>query len=275
MKIKWGQGNFLPAPQKEGEPTSEPAFEVPRYEERPVEKPSAPEAKKPEWVSPYKNVVGPADTSLNGIPISADRAQRWKDRMMLAYDRINKELTELSFFKEIYELMGSKNQKGYYPGGQSRFMPMEPMLKTFNDLINSYVTNIADANLKDAFMFGVKYVAAFNDLRTMLSRMVKNQDNKLKLDHAIWSTQKFMWKRIKDLLNIHDIGSQDLGMSPEEATAARKILGQLPRGTWTYGPMQDPTAPLLKARTWTHQNKQRGTMTRLLKEIEQEKGNKK
>jgi hypothetical protein len=219
LRAKYAAINQLPDPQ----------------EQRVNEEPSTSE--QGEWKSPYLDVKGPADTSL-GVPIDASRAQRWKDRMILAYDRIKKELTDMPFFKEIYEEMGPR--AGGTGGGST---PMEPILRVFNDLINSYVVNVANSNLKDAFLFGVKYVAAFNDLRDMLPRMVKDRQHMFALDAAIWSTQKFIWKRVKDLLNIHDIGSADISLPPEEAAEMKKILGKLPRGTWTYGPMKDPTKP--------------------------------
>src|SRR5580698_5033079 len=158
MRAKYAAINQLPDPQeqrlKEDPSTSETEY-VGGMGVRPSDNPKTP--------SPYDQVSGPADTSL-GVPISADRAQRWKDRMVLAYDRIKKELTELPFFKEIYAEMSRPFEK------------MEPMLRTFNDLIDAYVVDVARSNLKDAFLFGTKYVAAFNDLRDMLPRMVKDRE---------------------------------------------------------------------------------------------------
>jgi hypothetical protein len=230
FKAKYGQGNFLPTPQIEGV----------------KEEPSTPPGIK---VEPYAEIAkGPMDTSL-GVPIAADRAQKWKDKMILAYDRIKKDLTTLPFFKDIYKEMTG-----------IPFVKNEPMLETFNKLIDAYVVNVANANLKDAFAFGVKYVDSFNSLRDMLPRMVKDREKMHKLDHAIWSTQKYIWRKVKDLLNIHDIGSGDVSMGPEEAAEMKRIIGKLPRGTWSYGPMADPTKPLF------HQNRRENVKT-LLKRI--------
>lgn len=269
LQVKWGQQNCLPAPQREGEEERRaPEFEVPRFEEKLMEerrppnfeetKPPQPEPMKPKpakepWVSPYNKVEGTPDRSL-GFPIDAARAQRWKDRMVLAYDRIKRDLTEMPFFQNLYKEMGSQyvvDESGRMGGS----VPMHPVLKAFNNLMNSYVVNVANADLKDAFLYGIKYVEAFNELRDSLPSMIEPSGDKLrdiekihKLDMGIWSTQNFMWKRMKDLLNIHDIGSGDIGLSPAEAESAQKILGRLPRGTWTYGPMKNPTKPLMNVK---------------------------
>ena len=208
LRHKWGQQNYLPAPQEEvleEEPSTSP-YEDPKPKlvkrlaakyaqneppdtirdlskwDEPDEEPPIPETSyvgytgeapvkpgdNPQPSSPYNALKGaPADTSL-GVSISADRAQRWKDRMVLVYDRIKSELTNLQFFQELYAEMGT------HRGAGGRVEPMHPVLGLFNDLINSYVNKVAKANLKGAFLFGVKYVAAFNDLRKLLPRMVED-----------------------------------------------------------------------------------------------------
>ena len=277
LRHKWGQQNYLPTPQEEvleEEPSTSP-YEEPKSKlvkrlaakyaqneppdtirdlskwDEPDEEPPIPETSyvgytgeapvrpvdNPRPKSPYNKLRNaPGDHSL-GVWISADQAQRWKDRMVLVYDRIKSELTNLPFFQELYAEMGT------HRGAGGKIEPMHPVLKLFNDLINDYVNNVAGANLKDAFLFGVKYVAAFNDLRKLLPRMVSDIKQRDRVNHAIYNTQNFMWKRVKDLLNIHDIGSGEIGLPLDEMKQMRKILKQLPRGTWTYGPMQNPTMP--------------------------------
>lgn len=172
----------------------------------------------------YEEIKGPADTSL-GAPVSASMAQRYRDKLVAVYDRIKEELTQLPFFQQL-----NADMKG------------EPVMMVFNDIIDAYTVNVGSApNLKSAFMFGIKYVEAFNNLRDKLPGLVKDREKMHRIDEAIYNTQMYLWGKLKAMLDLHKIGSGIIPMNEAEKQDMFKILGTLPQGTWHYGPMRNPT----------------------------------
>lgn len=207
-----------------------------------------------------KYAIGTPDTSL-GAPIPAEKAHRWKELLLSAYDQIRQDLPRLPFFQQLYSDLQE-----------------EPLQQEFNDLIYSYFTDISKSSLKDAFLFGTKYVDAFNKFRDKLVRGIKDRDRLARLDEAIYRLQNHIWIAAKNILNLHDIGSGPIPLSQQEQAELGSILKQVARGTWRYGPLRNPTKPLLIARreadkTLTEQTK--SLMKRLEEEMKQEERAKK
>jgi len=169
------------------------------------------------------------DTSL-GFLIDKKLTKRWKNRLINGYDQIKEEMLKEPAFKGLYRDIGAPEE--------------EALLVRFNNLLNAYVPNVANSNLKDAFAYAVKYIDAFNELRDELPHTVKDKKRMYRIDHAIWSLQNYMWRKAKNILNIHNIGSGDVEMSPEEKAELEKVLGRAARGTWDFGPLKNPTKPL-------------------------------
>lgn len=177
----------------------------------------------------YQEIVGPADTSL-GAPVHPSMAQRYKDKLVAVYDRIKQELTQIPFFQQLYVDMQD-----------------EPVLMAFNSIIDAYTASIGAAStLKDAFLFGIKYVEAFNGLRDKLPSLVKDREKLHRIDEAIYNTQMYMWSKLKAMLDLHKIGSGILPLNQQDSEEMQKILKQMPRGTWHYGPMKNPTKGMFK-----------------------------
>jgi hypothetical protein len=206
MKAKYGQDNFLPEPQDE-----------PEIEEAPDTSRNAPT---------YEEIsAGPVDTSL-GVDVPADRAQSIKDRLIRVYDDVKEKLTQKPYMKELY-----------------RDLEGDSMLDVFNKLIDAYVVNIANSNLKDAFLFGIKYVDGFNDFINQLPRSIKDHKKMLRLADAVVNIQKDIWWDVKNVLNFHDIGRGEIPLTPEERKSVLEITkGWHPKGTWYYGPGRNPSA---------------------------------
>lgn len=237
MIARYGQVNQLPAPQdqrlEEHAPDTTRNPSEPEIEEVMKEKPplSPKEVARVMKNAPsYEQIADKkSDTSL-GVPISADRAQKWKDNLIRIYDSVKQELTKLPYFQNIYKDMGD-----------------EQMLQVFNQLIDAYVANIARADLKHAFMFGMKYIEGFNGFRDTIFKQVKNKDRRYRLDDAIWRIQTRMWDKLKDVLNVHDIGFSEIPMSPEEKAEMAKVMKSIPHGTWKYdGTNKNIIKPRLK-----------------------------
>jgi hypothetical protein len=283
LRMKWGQGNFLPGPKKEpnvapahasikeaaGPPpmpkTPPPSWALPppktvqlpkeevrRNVERremsrieddevpPTTREPSPELEPLPNATPYRvkqwekhaptfedKAKGPADTSL-GVPIPADKAQGIKDRLIRVYDGIKKDLSDnLSakpYIKELY-----------------RDMDGDPMLDVFNKAIDAYVINVANANLKDAFLYGLKYMDGFQNIRDNLPGMVKDNAKKHRLEDAMKRTMDHIWIQVKNVLNHHNIGLGNLSLTPEQRASIEGILNKDPQGTWRYGPLKNPT----------------------------------
>lgn len=244
FEVKWGQQNYLPGPQeddlKERRPADvaerRPPFQEVPFEQAKQEAPKewsegvgpAPVGQKQPVRSPYDEIKGPADTSL-GVPIAADRAQRWKDNLILVYDRIKEEMVKQPYFKALYSDIGEPQE--------------EKILAKFNHLLNAYVPNIANSNLKDAFLYGVKYVDAFNALRDELPWAIKDREKMHRVDDAIYRMQLRIWDKVKDVLNIHDMKGTPFQLPPDEMAEMLRVIKSVPRGTWKYGPMANPTKP--------------------------------
>jgi hypothetical protein len=196
--------------------------------------------------------IEPPDTSL-GAPIPAEKAARWKEALLDAYNQIRQDLSRSTFYQQIYADLKE-----------------EPFRQEFNDLVYSYLIDLTHANLKDAFLYGVKYVDAFNQFRDKMVRGIKDRDRMLRLEEAVYRLQNHIWKAIKYILNLHDIGFSPIPLSAEDQEQIKKLLGSPARGTWAYGPMKNPTKPLLIANPGSFQKTPTKQHKALLQRLEEE-----
>lgn len=188
-------------------------------------------------ISSYKNIEGEPDTSF-GVAINAAKTRILKDKLILVYDKINKDITQLPAFKQINEELSDE----FY-------------FNVFLDLINNFVVNIEDNSLKDAFSYSVRMIEALNQLRNALIKNKMEREKMIDLDTAIRSVQDTIWKESKRILNIHDLKGLILSF-PE---LKDKINAIVP--TWDYGPGKNPAAGKIRQR-------RRETVKDLIKRIQ-------
>jgi hypothetical protein len=238
MIARYGQVNQLPDPQDQEleEPETKPSIPAAEIEKVVKDKPpmSLKEIERAMKKAPtYEQIAEKKDDDVSlGAPISADRAKKWKDNLIRIYDSVKADLTKLPYFQDLYKEMGD-----------------DPLLQVFNQLIDAYIVNIAGADLKHAFMYGMKYLEGFNGFRTMVAdeikgRMAKERRPKQRkalkkrlyqLDDAIWRIQTRMWDKLKDVLNVHDIGFSPLiTLDEDEKAEMAKVMKSIPHGTWKY-----------------------------------------
>jgi hypothetical protein len=183
-----------------------------------------------------------ADTSF-GVPINAKKTRLLKDRLILVYDRLAKNITQLPSFIEINNELGKDH-----------------LFKVFKSLIDLYVANIEGQTLKENFNYSVKIIDALNDLRNVIIKMKYPRDKMYRLDEAIQSIQEYIWKHTKALINVHDL--RGVGLDTPEANA---ILQQKTIPTWHYGPIESPVKGRIKRPSVL-----RSLLNRLDKEIQEE-----
>jgi hypothetical protein len=239
LVMKYGAVNQLPDPQDQEleEPETKESVPVAEIEEVIKDKPklTRPPTDK-EIARVMKNAPSyeqiaqkPPDTSL-GAPIAADRAESWKDKLRRVYNLVNhaeEKDQQLPFFQQL-----QTDMKG------------TPVLGAINDIVSAYTFMIGNADLKNAFVITGQYIDALNKLRDRLPSLVKDQDHVDRLNQALYRIQNEIWLRAKNVLNHHDIGTQDLSLSPKDKADMERIIGRPARGTWQYGPMKNPTKPL-------------------------------
>src|SRR6202042_763963 len=80
-----------------------------------------------------------------------EKSRILKDKLILIYDKVNKDITRLPDFQRMNEDLKDE----FY-------------LTVFNDLINNLIVNIEGASLKDGFSYAVQMIKALNELRSSL-----------------------------------------------------------------------------------------------------------
>lgn len=160
-----------------------------------------------------------------GVSINAIKTRLLKDKLILIYDKINKDITVLPEFIHINQLL----EGDFY-------------LTLFNDLVNNYVVNIENSNLKEAFSYSGRMIQALNQLRDALVKSKVDREKMYLLDNMIKSIQDTIWKESKRILNIHNLRGILIDI-PELQNIINKIVP-----TWDYGPGKNPTKGLLHKR---------------------------
>lgn len=180
------------------------------------------------------------DTSF-GTFINPEKTRILKDKLILVYDKINKDITRLPDFQRINE-----DLKG------------DLALIAFNDIINDLVVNVEGSSLKEGFSFAVRMIKALNQLQNDLRFHQIEKAKKAQLSHAIKNISDTIWKESKRILNIHDLRGLEL-----EYPELKGILGKI-MPTWNYGPLKNPARKPLGQR-------QRGeSISQMIARLEQE-----
>jgi hypothetical protein len=164
----------------------------------------------------------PHDRSF-GKPINRDKARILKDKLILVYDKLNREITKLPAFQYINKALSG-----------------EHYLNVFNDLINSYVVFVENSSLYDIFSYSIRLIDALNSLRDAIVRTKISRDELIQLDMNIKSVQDTIWKQSKRILNIHDLRGLELEF-PELKDIIDKAVP-----TWDFGPGKNPAKGLLR-----------------------------
>ena len=176
------------------------------------------------FAAKYANENLTADTSF-GVPINASKTRILKDKLILIYDKLAKDITNLPEFKKL-------NQE------------LEDNLywQEFNRLIINFVNYIELHSLKEDFSYSIKLIEVLNTLRNSLIPSGMERSQIIALDYAIKGVQDTVWKESKRILNIHDLKSLILHF-PE----LKDILGKVVP-TWDYGPGKNPAKRPIRQR---------------------------
>ena len=154
-----------------------------------------------------------------GVFINPEKTRILKDKLILVYDKINKNITQLPEFQRM-----NKDLEGEF------------YLNVFNDLINSLVVKVEKSSLKDGFSYAIQMIKALNELRGSLRfRREMPKSQKAQLDHNIKNVQDTIWEESKRFLNIHDLRGLQLEF-PELKNIINEIVP-----TWDYGKGRNPT----------------------------------
>jgi hypothetical protein len=179
-----------------------------------------------------------ADTSL-GKPINAIKTRQLKDKLILIYDKLTKDVTALPAFQDINAKLSDN-----------------PHWIEVNRLMINFVNYINDRNLKDGFNYSVKLLDKLNELRNDLIRSKIPHDEVIELDNAIRSLQLTMWEETKRFLNIHNLRGVTLDF-PELSG----ILEGIKPG-WDFSGPKNPVKKPIRQR-WQ-------TVSDLMKRLERE-----
>lgn len=165
-----------------------------------------------------------ADISF-GAPISAEKTRILKDKLILVYDKLSKDITQLPTFQKINTVLSNNS-----------------FWQEFNRLIINLVNYIEYNNLKNCFNYTTKLIDELNKLRNDLISSGMKREDVLKLDLAIRDIQNTIWKESKRILNIHDLKGLELNF-PE----LKGILGKVVP-TWDFGPGKNPAKSRIRQR---------------------------
>lgn len=168
--------------------------------------------------------AGDADLSSDdslGAVINGDKVRILKDKLILAYGKLEEDVTNLPLFKELNTKFNSNAH-----------------WDDFHRLMINFVNYVENNDLKKCFNYNVKLIEKLNDLRFEIAHD-KSMERKEAFDltEAIKSISLTIWEESKRIMNLHDLKGL-LIRAPE----AEKILNEktiIP--TWDYGPMKNPT----------------------------------
>jgi hypothetical protein len=180
-----------------------------------------------------------ADTSF-GVSINGAKTRILKDKLILIYDKLTKDITNLPAFIDINKKLGDNAH-----------------WLEFNRLIINFVNYIEAHDLKKGFSYSTRLIDKLNELRNALVASKIPREQMIELDIAIRGIQDDIWKESKRILNIHDLRGLELKF-PE----LQGILGKVVP-TWDYGPGKNPAKGLIKQR-------RRETVNDLLKRLQKE-----
>lgn len=185
-----------------------------------------------------------SDTSL-GAPINNLKVRVLKDKLILVYDKLTRDITRLPAFQELNAGLADN-----------------PHLVEFNRLIINFVNYIEERDLKSIFNYATKLIEKLNELKNSIIRSGLPREKVLQFDAAVHSVQETIWKESKRILNLHDLRGIILHF-PE----LKNILEKPPVPTWDFGSFpKSPAQPRIRQ----HFDRAKDLMKRLEKENEEE-----
>lgn len=161
-----------------------------------------------------------SDDSL-GVAINGEKVRVLKDKLILAYGKLEEDITQLPMFKELNDKFASNS-----------------LWDEFHRLMINFVNYIEANDLKKCFNYSVKLIEKLNELRFDISKdkTLEKQDA-FNLSEAVKSLQTTIWEESKRIMNLHDLKGMLIRIPEAERILKEKSI--IP--TWDYGPMKNPT----------------------------------
>lgn len=185
------------------------------------------------YAGSYEEYLEQAPDMSFGKPINAATARQLKDKLVLLYDKLNEEITQIPIFKTLNEaLKDDENWEG------------------FKKFIFSSSEVIDGMDLKDAFIYCVQSIDILNKTRRKIQRMGSTGLMDFRaaktMDAGILSIQDYIWKYSKRMMSVHDLRDALMGQDRELKKLVLEDKVNTIKPTWDYGPGKNPAIEPMK-----------------------------